>query len=156
MASTAMLEKKAESAPNSLDDMAVRATFTRHSCPSSSTRVVRLSAMYLHASLLASRKPEIMVVGCNLFLTRSFARLRSSAAMMTTEVVPSPTSLSCWSASSTKTFAAGCSTSRSLRIVAPSFVTVTSPISSTNILSKPTGPREDLTMLAIEAHAVTF
>ena len=33
------------------------------------------------------------------------------------------------------TFAAGCSTSRSLKIVAPSFVMVTSPMSSTNICS---------------------
>jgi hypothetical protein len=37
--------------------------------------------------------------------------------------------------------AAGCSTSRSWRIVAPSLVIVTSPTSSTNILSRPTGPR---------------
>uniref|UniRef100_A0A1A9VFW5 Uncharacterized protein n=1 Tax=Glossina austeni TaxID=7395 RepID=A0A1A9VFW5_GLOAU len=51
--------------------------------------------------------------------------------------------------------AAGCSTSNNFRIVAPSLVTVTSPISSTNILSKPTGPKELLTMLAIELAAIT-
>lgn len=45
------------------------------------------------------------------------------------------------------TLAAGCSTSNYLRIVAPSFVIVTSPISSTNILSNPYGPNEDLTIL---------
>lgn len=51
--------------------------------------------------------------------------------------------------------AAGCSTSKSLKIVAPSLVTVTSPRSSTNILSKPTGPKELLTMLAMEHAAIT-
>ena len=34
------------------------------------------------------------------------------------------------------TFAAGCSTSRSLKMVAPSFVIVTSPMSSTSICRK--------------------
>lgn len=52
-------------------------------------------------------------------------------------------------------FAAGCSTSSIRRIVAPSFVTVTSPTSSTSILSKPTGPRELLTMFAIDDAAIT-
>ena len=47
-----------------------------------------------------------------------------------------------------RTLAAGCSTSRSLRIVAPSLVMVTSPMSSTSILSRPTGPREVFTMFA--------
>ncbi len=41
-------------------------------------------------------------------------------------------------------------------MVAPSLVMVTSPMSSTNILSSPTGPREDLTMLATEEAASTF
>ena len=41
------------------------------------------------------------------------------------------------------TLAAGCSTSKSLRIVAPSLVIVTSPMSSTIILSSPTGPKDD-------------
>lgn len=100
--------------------------------------------------------------------------------LLTTDVVPSPTSLSCRSASSHKTLAAGCSTSSSFRMVAPSLVMVTSykmrvsylltclqthtqtdvdviltPMSSTNILSRPTGPRELLTMFAIDAAAMT-
>lgn len=164
-----------------------------------------------------------MFVGWILFRTSSLARFRSSAAMMTTEVVPSPTSASWSSASSTRicegtcgkrqrvrertsgrgcdqlpvvfkpsssiqgqvhstpsirckrwygcpnlrimkeikakhiqstslpsrrqiigcdrfaaqplmpTLADGCSTSSSFRMVAPSFVTVTSPMSSTSI-----------------------
>ncbi|CAN7947628.1 unnamed protein product, partial [Ixodes pacificus] len=84
--------------PISFDAMAVLATFTTHSWPSSSTEVVRCSWMYLQASLQTTQG----------------------------NVVPSPTSWSCKSASSTSTFAAGCSTSRSFKMVAPSFVIVTS------------------------------
>jgi len=65
------------------------------------------------------------------------ALLSNSAAIITTEVVPSPTSLSCNYDNSTIIFPAGCETSNYLKMVAPSLVTVTSPISSTNILSKP-------------------
>lgn len=98
---------------------------------------------------------------------------------MTTDVVPSPTSRSWRSASSTSVRAAGCSTSSSFKMVAPSLVTVTSPISSTyphqhklkcvemermpaqkarhtSILSKPTGPSVLFTMFAIAMQAVTF
>ena len=66
------------------------------------------------------------VVGWILFLIRSLARLSSSAATRTTDVVPSPTSLSCCWASSTRMRPAGWSTSIRLRIVAPSFEIVTS------------------------------
>ena len=123
--------------------------------------------------------------------------------MITTDVVPSPTSescmgrgvgarltmgasvelrispaltLACNSARSTSTLAAGWSTSSSFKIVAPSFVIVMSPMLSTcgkgrgsswaknaqgpyaeptSILSKPTGPRLLLTMLARATQAVT-
>ena len=51
---------------------------------------------------------------------------RSPREILTTLVVPSPTSWSCRSASSTNTLAAGCSTSSSFRMVAPSLVMVTS------------------------------
>jgi len=37
----------------------------------------------------------------------------------------------------------------------PSLVTVTSPMSSTSILSRPTGPRDVLTMLAMAVAAIT-
>lgn len=107
--------------------------------------------MYLTASLQASLYPLMTVVGCSLFLTSSSAAFRSSAATITTDVVPSPTckwftrievvskrsgwffpqlikptSSSCNWANSTSTFPAGCSTSSCFRIVAPSFVTITS------------------------------
>lgn len=68
----------------------------------------------------------MMVVGCIRFFISSLPRRRSSAAIRTTDVVPSPTSLSCCCARSTKILPAGSSTSRRDRIVAPSFVTVTS------------------------------
>ena len=96
-----------------------------------------------------------MLVGCTLSLISSLARLSSSAARMTTEVVPSPTSASCSCASCTSRLAVGCSTSNFLRMVAPSLVIVTSPMSSTIILSSPCGPREDLTMLATDKAART-
>jgi hypothetical protein len=51
---------------------------------------------------MASLYPLMMLVGWILARTRSFARFNSSAARMTTLVVPSPTSWSCRSASSTK------------------------------------------------------
>ncbi len=102
------------------------------------------------------------VVGWILLRTRSLARRRSSLAISTTEVVPSPTSLSCCVARETRMRAwrrgqrgsrcqriitaprrarvvrrltAGCATSSRDRIVAPSLVIVTSPTLSTSILS---------------------
>ena len=98
----------------------------------------------------------MMVVGWMRILTSSFALLNSSAAISTTLVVPSPTSLSCCCARSTSILPAGWSTDSKLNIVAPSFVTVTSPMSSTIILSRPEGPKEDLTMLAMACVASTF
>ena len=68
---------------------------------------------------------------------------------MTAEVVPSPTSLSVAFETSTSIFAAGCWTSISLSMVAPSLVMVTSPSESTSILSMPRGPTELLTISAI-------
>ncbi|OFV65713.1 MAG: membrane protein [Candidatus Syntrophoarchaeum butanivorans] len=79
---------------------------------------------------------------------RSSAFFRSSPAITTAVVVPSPTSSSCVFAISTIIFAAGCSISISFRIVAPSFVITTSPSESTSILSIPLGPSVVLTALA--------
>eukprot|EP01139_Manchomonas_bermudensis_P019019 Amastigsp_a676308_541.p3 type:complete len:128 gc:universal Amastigsp_a676308_541:1261-1644(+) len=68
---------------------------------------------------------------------------RSAPAKTTTPVVPSPISLSCDLESSTRSRAISCSTCIFSRIVAPSFVTVTSPSPSTMILSMPFGPSDD-------------
>jgi hypothetical protein len=45
-------------------------------------------------SLNANLYPCIMTVGCILFFTKSLALFKNSAAKITTDVVPSPTSLS--------------------------------------------------------------
>jgi len=69
--------------------------------------------------------------------------------------------LSCNCDNCTITLAAGCSTSNYLKIVAPlirkipSLVMVMSPMSSTNILSSPHGPKVFFTILAIAKIAVT-
>ena len=126
IASTTMSAKKSESAPMILLDMDVLAMLMRDSRPRSSTLMLTFSFKYLIASRRASLYPVMIVVGCIRFFISSFPRRRSSAAIRTTEVVPSPTSLSCCCARSTRILPAGCSTSRRLRIVAPSLVTVTS------------------------------
>ena len=59
--------------------------------------------IYLTASLQANRYPAMMEVGWIFCLTNSSAFFRSSAATITTDVVPSPTSSSCNWANSTKT-----------------------------------------------------
>ena len=58
-------------------------------------------------------------MGWTLHLIKSFALLNISAARITTEVVPSPTSWSYNWDNSTMTLAAGCSTSNYFKIVAP-------------------------------------
>mmetsp|Transcript_32780 Transcript_32780/g.52769 ORF Transcript_32780/g.52769 Transcript_32780/m.52769 type:complete len:243 (-) Transcript_32780:239-967(-) len=110
-ASTAILEKKSASLPIILEDILVFAAFIMASSPRSESRIDMFLLMNRHASFLASRKPDMMVVGWMCFLTSSFADFKSSAARITTLVVPSPTSWSCMLESSTKTFPAGCSTS---------------------------------------------
>ncbi len=74
--------------------------------------------------------PLIIVAGENLFFNRSSAFSKSEPAIMTTDVVPSPTSLSTVLDASINTFAAGWPTSILRRNVAPSFVKVDSPIMS--------------------------
>lgn len=104
----------------------VTATLINASLPNESTRTLNCSCINRTASRHASLYPLMIVVGCSLAFTSSFARRRSSAAIITTDVVPSPTSLSCFCARSTKIFPAGCSTCRRERMVAPSLDIVTS------------------------------
>ena len=70
-------------------------------------------------------------------------------AKMTTDIVPSPTSLSTEFAASIITLAAGCSTSNLRNIVEPLLVRVTSPKRSMYIFSNPLGPNELLMRSAI-------
>mmetsp|Transcript_417 Transcript_417/g.1264 ORF Transcript_417/g.1264 Transcript_417/m.1264 type:complete len:329 (+) Transcript_417:1049-2035(+) len=154
-ASTASRDQNASCGDRSLEAIEVFAAATTASSPSSSVATISVDFTYFTASFSANRNPDMIVVGWIPCFTSSFPRFSSSAATTTTEVVPSPTSESCSCASSTNTFATGCSTSSRDRIVAPSFVIVMSPTSSTNILSSPTGPSDDLTMFAIAVVAVT-
>ena len=122
MDSTTRFAKKLGSAFINLLDIEVFAQFRRAYSPILSTETASLSSIYLHASLAAILKPEIILVGWTFILISSLALFRSSAARMTTDVVPSPTSAS-WSWESwTNKLAVGCSTSNFLRIVAPVFI----------------------------------
>ena len=119
IASTTKFAKNSGSALMSFDDIEVLAQFNKASSPMLSTLTASLSSIYLQAYLAAILNPEIMLVGWTFILINSLALLRSSAANITTEVVPSPTYESCNWASWTKRFAVGCYTSNFLRIVAP-------------------------------------
>src|SRR5919106_1392388 len=90
----------------------------------------------------------------DLYAISSSALDNRDPARTTVEVVPSPTSLSVALLISTIILAAGCCISISLRIVAPSFVIVTSPMLFTSILSIPLGPRLVRTISAIVFAAV--
>ena len=70
-------------------------------------------------------------------------------ASITTDIVPSPTSLSTEFEASIITLAAGCSTSSLRNIVEPFLVIVTSPKRSMYIFSNPLGPNELLMRSAI-------
>lgn len=106
----------------SLDDIEVLAQFINASSPKLYTVTASLSSTYLQASLAAILKPAIILVGCTFILMSSLALLSNYAAKITTEVVPSPTSMS-WSwANCTNKLATGCSTSSFFKMVAPSFI----------------------------------
>ncbi len=107
-------------------------------------REFRTSTAFSAASLY----PVAIIVGWISCSIKSSALLNSWPATTAALVVPSPTSSSWVLDTSTTIFAAGCSMSISLRMVAPSFVITTSPIESTSILSMPLGPRVVLTASA--------
>ena len=104
----------------------------------------------------AWRYPRVITVGWTSCSRSSSDFFRSSPAITTAEVVPSPTSSSWVFATSTIIFAAGCSISISLRMVTPSLVMTTSPMVSTSILSMPFGPRVVLTAPATAFAAAMF
>ena len=92
----------------------------------------------------AASKPSATLTGCNP-RSRSFSACSSRApARTTTPVVPSPISSSWDCDNSTSNLATWCSTAILSRIVAPSFVMVTSPSGETIILSMPLGPNDVL------------
>ena len=104
-------------------------------------------------SWAAWRKPFMMICGLTSSSIYPFISFSSCAARRTTLVVPSPTSASWARAMSTSVLAAGWTMSRSLRIVAPSFVICASPRSFTMSLSIPLGPSVVASVSAIARHA---
>jgi hypothetical protein len=136
-----------------LDDIDVVAIFFKYSLSWGSI----FSAISFNNSIAFSAlflNPSTIIVGWTFLFINSSAFSKSEPAKRTTDVVPSPTSLSTLLEISTMILAAGCSTSISLRIVAPSFVIVTSPNVSTNILSMPLGPRLVFTICVTSLAAV--
>ena len=95
-----------------MDESVVRAMFSRSLRNASSSAAWSLAAPSSAslATVHASRKPWMMVMGWTFWLTRYSAWRRSSPAKTTTEVVPSPTSSSCALEMSTRTLAAALST----------------------------------------------
>ena len=85
------LAKKSASPPISLDDREVFATFKRRSGPAASTVWVRWVWIYFTASFPADLKALRTHEGCKPCSTRLLPRRISSAANITTVVVPSPT-----------------------------------------------------------------
>ena len=136
------------SSETSLVCMLVVATLMRSALDVGSTFSAILSRT-CSAFSRAFMYPSTTTVGWTSWLMSSSAFSRSAPARMTPDVVPSPTSLSVALLISTIIFAAGCWTSISFSIVAPSLVMVTSPSESTSILSMPLGPREVFTSSAI-------
>lgn len=80
------------------------------------------------ALVSATLKPSEMAAGWIPLLRSSWHALRSAPAMTTTDVVPSPASISYALEISTSILAVGWMTSSLLKIVAPSFVIRTLPL----------------------------
>lgn len=116
---TTRLAKKLGSTLINLLDIEVLAQLSRASSPKLSTDSASLSSMYRQASLAAILKPAMMLVGCTFIFMSSLALFNSSAAKITTDVVPSPTSASCNWDSWTSKFAVGCYNSSFFKMVAP-------------------------------------
>ena len=90
----------------------------------------------------AASKPSATLTGCNPRSSNFSACSSKAPANTTTPVVPSPISSSWDCDNSTKSLATWCSTAILSKMVAPSFVMVTSPSGETIILSMPLGPNE--------------
>ena len=138
-----------------LPAIAVAAMLCRISVSSSATSIAsspKISCDFCSASLY----PAMTVVGWMPRSSSPPAFLSSSPANITDAVVPSPTSFSCVFATATIVFALGCSTAILRKMVSPSLVIVTSPATSTSILSIPLGPNVDFTMFDTAIAAVIF
>merc|ERR1719318_446276 len=143
-ASTAMGESSALFWDTTLEQREVLAAFRRDSLSERSSGVaiaVKISTDFTAAFWKLSE----MVVGWIPLIRSLSAASRRLPAITTTEVVPSPASISWALLSSTNILAAGWTTFIWFRMVAPSLVMVTSLLASWIILSMPLGPRLVLT-----------
>ena len=148
--STAMGASRFEYCDTTLDDSDVVAAFRRLSRSSTLTGTANSSSRNLTAYWHALSNASEITVGCIPFSNSSSAFFNSDPQMTTTDVVPSPATTSCDLDSSTSIFAAGCCTCILFRIVAPSFVMITSPVLALDtILSIPRGPSDVRTASAI-------
>mmetsp|Transcript_46421 Transcript_46421/g.116368 ORF Transcript_46421/g.116368 Transcript_46421/m.116368 type:complete len:245 (-) Transcript_46421:24-758(-) len=147
MASTHMLANWSCSLCTILEERVVLAILKRtlRKPSGSDVKSQAISSSFLRAAPTARRHPWMMVWGWMRWERRGSASARRDPARMHTVVVPSPTSSSCVLEMSTRILAAGLSSVRRLRMVAPSLVTVTSPVWLWRILSMPLGPRVDFT-----------
>ena len=151
-ASTTIFDNSLASSATSLLIMLVEAIFINTSLLFLST-LIAIFFKILSASSAARAYPSITIVGCTSLSINSCAFSNNAPEKTTDVVVPSPTSLSVVLATSTIIFPAGCCMSISFKIVAPSFVIVTSPRPSTNILSIPLGPNDVFTNCATNVAA---
>ena len=134
---TQISARKALTAPALFPVNAVLAT----SCSIASSTSIEWESNNSRHRSAAILNPSHIIVGWTFCSIKSSDLLSNSPANTTAEVVPSKQWASCVFATSIIILAAGCSISISFKIVAPSFVIITSPIESTSILSIPFGPR---------------
>mmetsp|Transcript_96320 Transcript_96320/g.281412 ORF Transcript_96320/g.281412 Transcript_96320/m.281412 type:complete len:279 (+) Transcript_96320:973-1809(+) len=140
-----------------LEPSAVLAAFSRAAWSSAWISTLRaISTTLFTATSHARSKPKAMRSGWIPFSMSSMACSSSAPAITTTPVVPSPISWSCDFERSTRSLAMWCCTSIFSRMVAPSFVTRTSPSGPTTILSIPFGPIELRIVSAIALAARMF
>mmetsp|Transcript_2997 Transcript_2997/g.10763 ORF Transcript_2997/g.10763 Transcript_2997/m.10763 type:complete len:293 (-) Transcript_2997:26-904(-) len=140
-----------------LDDSVVMAVSTSGDVSSAENgTVVLISASFATHISAALSKPSATRIGCRPRSSRCSACSSSAPASTTTPVVPSPISSSWLLDSSTIRRATWCSTSIFSKMVAPSFVIVTSPSGDTSILSMPRGPRLERRMDVTARAAMMF
>ena len=144
IASTAILANWSWYFDTTLEHKAVLAAFFKFSWSFSVRFIsVAIESKCSKAYSQALSKPSIIFKGWIPLSNNFWACSSKAPAKTTTPVVPSPLSSSWDLDNSTNNFAIGCSMFIFSTIVAPSFVTVTSPSWLTNILSMPFGPMEE-------------
>lgn len=127
------------------------------SCSSSDKSTLIPSSEITSNDLLrASANPSDILVGWIPYSRRLCAASKRAPDSMTTDVVPSPASISYALEVWISNLAAGWKTYRFLRIVAPSLVTISSPFWVSISLSMPFGPREVFMRSAMAIAALMF